>query len=541
MVLVERDDFEHVAAEFGAGEVFPRELDPAEFGEVVGEVGALDAAGGLEAVAHAPVGLVEIAVHADDAGAGAEADVQFVPVKGLGEEVVVAGAHAGDDVVLLGLGGEHDDVDVVHLLVGTDALDQFEAADVGHHPVGDHDGEAVLLEQFPSLVAVRGGGDLVTPAFEVGLELETGDLVVLGDEDADAGFFTFLLLFGLLPVRRRRGGRGGFLEQVAEFSREVGGGGVAVADLFGHGAEADALEFARDALGELAGRPRFVLDHGLHEFGDVAGLERELAGDHAVKDDAERVDVGAAVDAMALSLRLFGRHVVGRAGDLAAGAPVHAGAGRAEREAEVHEDGDVRLTAARHDDVGRFDVAVDDALGVGGGEPVGDDGDREFPARPMVEHPVVQVLAFQKFGNDEQAVVVASDVVHRDDVGVADLRHLAGFLQKRVGVHAAGQQAGPDDRDLDGDVAPEGFVPTQIDDAERAATKRAIDGVATDLRRPVGDGGRTAVRSVRIAGHGRTHGFAELVDRDVRLRVAMRFRIVVFVEFDGAGHVGVRV
>ena len=88
------------------------------------------------------------------------------------------------------------------------------------------------------------------------------------------------------------------------------------------------------------------------------GLERE----QLVERDAERVDVAAVVDDDALGERLLGAHVAERAQEVAGHR--HAGVGFDAREAEV---GDPELAAlpSIYEQVGRLDVAVEDAVLVG--------------------------------------------------------------------------------------------------------------------------------------------------------------------------------
>ena len=93
----------------------------------------------------------------------------------------------------------------------------------------------------------------------------------------------------------------------------------------------------------------------LHRDGDlVLALERDVAGEHLVEDDAERVEVALPGDGVAE--RLLGRDVVGRAEH----APVGGQAVLVERarDAEV---GDLGRALLVDQDVLRLDVAVDDA------------------------------------------------------------------------------------------------------------------------------------------------------------------------------------
>ena len=95
-----------------------------------------------------------------------------------------------------------------------------------------------------------------------------------------------------------------------------------------------------------------------HHRRRVRCLERQLAGEHQVADDAERIDVAAAVG-LALAERLLGRHVRRRADRDARDRELRVALGRA-RDAEV---GDHRAPALAIDqNVLRLDVAVHDAV-----------------------------------------------------------------------------------------------------------------------------------------------------------------------------------
>ena len=75
-------------------------------------------------------------------------------MKGFGEIVIGAGGQAFDDLFFMGVGGEKDDIDVELLEVLAYALAEFNAADVGHRPVRDHQGWLMFGEQVNRLTAV---------------------------------------------------------------------------------------------------------------------------------------------------------------------------------------------------------------------------------------------------------------------------------------------------------------------------------------------------------------------------------------------------
>lgn len=101
----------------------------------------------------------------------------------------------------------------------------------------------------------------------------------------------------------------------------------------------------------------------------IAG-ERLFAGDHLVEDDAEGKDIGAGVDIF--SVDLFGRHIGWRSEDLAVHSDI-----RFECEAGDSEIGEFDCAVFENLDIFGFDIAVDDAVGVGEGESFGD-FDRDF-------------------------------------------------------------------------------------------------------------------------------------------------------------------
>jgi hypothetical protein len=133
-------------------------------------------------------------------------------------------------------------------------------------------------------------------------------------------------------------------------------GAVAAAGVLLQALEADRLEVAVHR-GVQGPRPfRLALDDLQERVERRLGLERRPAGEQLVEDGPQAVDVGGRGQPF-FAAGLLRRHVARRAQDGPAARPPGI-AGRALGQAEV---GDVRLAARVEQDVGRFEVAVEDA------------------------------------------------------------------------------------------------------------------------------------------------------------------------------------
>ena len=243
----------------------------------------------------------------------------------------------------------------------------------------------------------------------------------------------------------------------------------------------DGLGHARGDL--AAQRGRAVLEVAEQDVGEGLAGERALAEEELVHEDAERVDVDAVVGGLAGEQ--LGGDVGGGAVDGAAdGARTVAVevAGEVLGDAEV-DDLDVVLGAVEvgDDAVLGFDVAVDDAAGVGRGEGVADLQDHRAEPGPReraaAREQGREVLAVEQLHRHVgEALGGEADVDDVDDVGVSHQRGGAGLLQEAtddVGLHGL---VGVED--LDGELAADGDVLGEVDGGHAAVAEVLEDAVA---------------------------------------------------------------
>ncbi len=183
-----------------------------------------------------------------------------------------------------------------------------------------------------------------------------------------------------------------------------------------------------------------VHEHGRHR---VAGLERDAARQHPVEDDADGVEIGAAVEFHALTL--LGRHVVGgshdraRLGELFFGCPVSELG-----DTEVDDLDELGVVLACADEaVVWLHVAMDDPDVVCGSESF-EDLDRQClgasPGQPLFAFDDrAEVLAVEVLHHEESETIDLTEVGDVDDVLVADLGGCLGLLDEPAdGLRAAG-------------------------------------------------------------------------------------------------------
>jgi len=170
----------------------------------------------------------------------------------------------------------------------------------------------------------------------------------------------------------------------------------------------------------------FVED-GVEDGGGSVPVKGESASSHFVKDHAKGEEVGAGVHVFAESL--LGRHVGdgahGRAGagEMAGHRGLRIGgacgvSGVELGETEVENFG---VAAARHENIGRLDVAVNDVLGMSGIERIGDidgNGKKRLQLKRMGGDGVLERVAVEIFHGNEGAAIVLADFVNGADVGM---------------------------------------------------------------------------------------------------------------------------
>ena len=147
-------------------------------------------------------------------------------------------------------------------------------------------------------------------------------------------------------------------QKVPQVVGHVLGRRVALRGSLRQGFQADAVQFLRDAVVELAWRAGLEARHLLQQFRLRVGTERPASHQQFVEDHAQAEDVAAAIDPMPFATGLLRTHVGGRPGVAWPLAHVLLSQGQPEIRHE-------RLAALVEQDVAGLDVPMHQPLLVG--------------------------------------------------------------------------------------------------------------------------------------------------------------------------------
>ncbi len=254
-----------------------------------------------------------------------------------------------------------------------------------------------------------------------------------------------------------------------------------------------------------------------HDLERGAATEGQVAGEHLVQNDAEGVDVRAVID-VRVSVGLLGRQVLRRSHHQAGrGQPGRVRLAQRRQEladAEVEQLDDLLIVLLDQEDIGRLEIPVDNALGVGGR-----DGLQhltcDLAATPRLHRAVAgedgpQISAAKPLHHDERASVVDDAVVgDSDDIGVPDSRR-----RHRLAVEPGDLLLVPGEvfaQDLDRHLLAQPQVLGEVDHAHPAAADLLRNTVslaedAADQRVHLGVGARRPALACRRARQAVTGG-----------------------------------
>ncbi len=244
---------------------------------------------------------------------------------------------------------------------------------------------------------------------------------------------------------------------------------------------------------DLADGPRRLVAHALEHGQRAAGAEGRPAAGHHVQHAAQAEQVGAVVERLAAGL--FGGHVHRRARH---DPPLRdAGVVRRAGQPEVGELG-AQLRVAFEQHVGRLDVAVDQLVGVGGGQPLGhlpaDAQDLRHLERPGAVDPLLEGLAGDELHHQIRQRLFG-DLVDLHDVLVPHRGRRAGLAEETLARRGGGRQLRR--QHLDRDHAVQHVVEGAEDDAEAAVAEDFQDLVMAHPAERVGPGREQKGRRAR--------------------------------------------
>jgi len=196
----------------------------------------------------------------------------------------------------------------------------------------------------------------------------------------------------------------------------------------------DLFEFRRHLRIEPQRRNGGAVKDGVEDGDGAVAPERQLARGHLEEDGAKRKKVAARIDV--LSACLFGGHVGDSAKSAAGdremieidsegGLRVRGGAGFGRADLGETKVEDFGVAPLSDENVGRLDVAMNDALGVRSVKAVGDvdgNGKELFVLQRRARNGVFEGSPIEKFHDDETIAFVLANFEDRADVGMVEGR-----------------------------------------------------------------------------------------------------------------------
>lgn len=253
----------------------------------------------------------------------------------------------------------------------------------------------------------------------------------------------------------------------------------------------------------------------VEELERVVLVEGDLARQHLVEEDSERVDVRAGVDG--LGVGLLGAHITRGPKDRARLGERELAVGVEELgDAEVEDLDEVRLARAlAEEDVLGLEIAVDDAATVGFFEAsthLDRDADREAWGDATVDREAVaKGAALEQLHREIEAAALGLAEVENGD-GVWVLEPARGADLPEETLHRGLVAVGPVVHDLDGDVAVHRVLARHVDRPHATFAEQSSDRVAVVDDRAGGETraevheSRAVVRTAAVAA--REHAFA---------------------------------
>ncbi len=190
-----------------------------------------------------------------------------------------------------------------------------------------------------------------------------------------------------------------------------------------------------DIRGKLSKRRRWVLEVFEEETGHGAGKGR-FSCEGFGEEDAAAIDIGASVDGSDITAYLFGGHVRCAAEHLPGHREFASSPARCGGDTKVHEFDAKGVEVFLEKDVGGFDIAVDDAVGLGefeGPAELSKDNTDFSACESTAFEDIFEGAAVEPFEDEKKTVLwVALAVDDLDDVGMLKHGEQAGFAEEAL-------------------------------------------------------------------------------------------------------------